>query len=334
VDDKLSNWYVRRSRRRFWKSEHGTDKLAAYHTLYTVLLTLTKLFAPITPFLSETMYQNLTQGDDKESVHLCDFPQVDAALIDEQLSSDMEALLCLVSLGSAARNAVKIKVRQPLAEMKVQPGSDSERRAVERFADQITEELNVKKVALHDPKNGPLLSQEVKANMKALGPKFGPRLKDVQVAIAGAPAALLAAKVQAGQPFELNGFPLDPADVVVTLKAPEGWAGVADRGTQVVVDSRITEELAREGMARDVVRQVQDLRKKANLEMEDRITLHLGTDSDNLRRAIEVHQAYIAAETLAFQWSSQPLNGAAHRASVKVDGQPLTIELAKVVLIA
>jgi isoleucyl-tRNA synthetase len=334
VDDKLSNWYVRRSRRRFWKSEHGTDKLAAYHTLYTVLLTLTKLFAPVMPFLSETMYQNLTQGDDKESVHLCDFPKVDPTLIDEQLSRDMEALLCLVSLGRASRESARINVRKPLAELRVQPDSDSERRPVERFADQITEELNVKKVTLHDPKNGPLLRFEAKPNMKTLGAKFKAQLKDVQAAIASAPAAELAAKVQAGQPFELSGFTLDPADVVVTLKAPEGWAGVADRGTQVVVDSRITEELAREGMARDVVRQVQDLRKKANLEMEDRITLHLGTDSDNLRRAIEVHQAYIAAETLAFQWSSQPLNGAAHRASVKVDGQPLTIELAKVVLIA
>jgi isoleucyl-tRNA synthetase len=218
--------------------------------------------------------------------------------------------------------------------MKVQPGSDSDRRAVERFADQICEELNVKKVTLHDPAKGPLLSQEVKANMKTLGPKFGPRLKDVQAAITAAKPADIAAKVQEGQPFELAGFTLDPADIMVTLKAPDGWAGVADRSTQVLVDTRITEDLAHEGMARDVIRQVQELRKKANLEMEDRITLRLATDAANLRQAIDTHRDYIANETLTIQWASQPLNGEGHRASVKVDGQPLTIELAKAVLIA
>jgi isoleucyl-tRNA synthetase len=334
VDDKLSNWYVRRSRRRFWKSEQGTDKLAAYQTLYVVLTTLTKLFAPVMPFLTETMHQNLKTAADPESVHLCDYPQADAALIDEPLSADMEALLRLVSLGSAARNSVKIKVRQPLAEMKVQPGGDSDRRAVERFADQICEELNLKKVTLHDPSSGPLLTQEVKPHVKTLGPKFGPRLKDVLAAIAGAPTAWLAAQVQGGQPFELacTGGPvtLDPADVVVALKAPEGWAGLADRGTQVLLDARITEDLAREGMARDVVRQVQDLRKKADLEMEDRIALHLATDAPALRQAIEAHRHYIAGETLTARWSAQPLNGQAHQATVQVDTYALTIELAKV----
>ena len=125
VDDKLSNWYVRRNRRRFWKSEQGTDKLAAYQTLYTVLTTLTKLFAPIMPFLTEDDVseprRRRRQGP-AESVHLCDYPEADESLIDNELSADMDALLRLVSLGSAARNTVKIKVRQPLAEMKVQPG--------------------------------------------------------------------------------------------------------------------------------------------------------------------------------------------------------------------
>src|SRR5437588_908953 len=122
------------------------------------------------------------------SVHLCDYPQVDEGLIDADLSADMDALLRLVSLGSAARNSVKIKVRQPLAELRVQPGDERDRRAVERFADQICEELNVKKVALHDPAQGPLLRVMVKPNMKTLGPKFGPRLKEVQAALATADA--------------------------------------------------------------------------------------------------------------------------------------------------
>src|SRR5262249_44866939 len=153
-DDKLSNWYVRRNRRRFWKSERGADKQAAYETLYTVLVTLTRLFAPVMPFLSEVMYRNLSPGvatPGLESVHLCEYPQADESLVDADLSADMDALLRLVSLGSAARNTVKIKVRQPLAEMKVQPADDRDRRAAERFADQVCEELNVKKVTVHDP---------------------------------------------------------------------------------------------------------------------------------------------------------------------------------------
>ena len=167
---------------------------------------------------------------------------------------------------------------------------------------------------------------------KTLGPKFGPRLKEVQTAIAGAPAATLAAQVQGGQPFELlcTGGPvaLESADVIVTQKAPEGWAGVADRGTQVLIDSRITEELAREGMAREVVRHVQELRKTADLNIEDRIVLHLGTGGAELRKAIDAHRDYIAAETLTVQWA-ESADGLAHTQTVKIEGQVLQIALSK-----
>ncbi len=335
VDDKLSNWYVRRSRRRFWKSEHGADKQAAYQTLYTVLMTLTKLFAPVVPFLSETMYQNLRTAEQPESVHLCDFPTVEASLRDAELSDEMNCLLSLVSLGLAARNSVKIKVRQPLAELKVQAGADSEERAaVKRFGDQLREELNVKAVSLHDPEWGPLLTPQVKPNMKMLGPKFGARLKDVAAAIAAADAEDLAAKVRACDSIELrcggDSIQLEPADLLVTVKAAEGWAGLVAGDIHLALDTRITEELSLEGMARDVVRHVQDQRREANLEMEDRIALYLGTESEKLRRAIVAHRDYIAAETLTAEWSAQPLSGPdIHRATVKVDGQALTIELKK-----
>ncbi|HTU92089.1 MAG TPA: isoleucine--tRNA ligase [Gemmataceae bacterium] len=338
VDDKLSNWYVRRSRRRFWKSEHGTDKQAAYQTLYTALLTLAKLFAPIVPFLTETMYLNLKTEDMPESIHLCDYPKVDESLIDAELSDAMNCLLSLVSLGLAARNCVKIKVRQPLAELKVQAGADSEESAaVERFGDQLREELNVKAVSLHDPEWGPLLTPEVKPNLKTLGPKFGARLKDVVAAIAAADAEDLASKVRAGGSLELpcggETIVLEPGDLAVSVKAPEGWIGMVDGETQIALDTRITEELSREGTARDVVRHVQDQRKEAKLEMEDRIVLYLGTESEELRQAIAAHRDYIAAETLTVEWSSQPLTGpGVHRATVKVDGQPLTIELRRAMM--
>jgi isoleucyl-tRNA synthetase len=335
VDDKLSNWYVRRNKRRFWKSEEGRDKLAAFQTLYTVLTTLAKLFAPVMPFLTEAMYQNLVaQGREDLSVHLCAYPEADAGLVDEQLSADMDALFSLRELGSAARNTVKIKVRQPLAEMRVQPAGERERRAVERFAELLCEELNLKKVTLNDPARGQLLTVAVQPNMKTLGPKFGPRLQEVVAALRAADAAAVAARVQEGQPVELAcpGGPvtLEPADVLVRFSAPEGWAGAADRGTQVAIDTRLTEELKREGQAREVIRQVNDLRKKANLEIEDRIILRLDTDSPELRQAIESLHGYIGGETLVAEWAVRSLDGQAARATVKVDGQPLTIELRKV----
>src|SRR5439155_22519764 len=209
VAEKLSNWYVRRNRRRFWKSEKSEDKLAAYQTLYTVLTTLIRLFAPIMPFLTEVMYQNLEQSRSAEagrqlSIHHCNFPEVDDALIDAELSADMEALLRLVPLGSAARHSVRIKVRQPLAEIVIQPASNSERHAIQRFADQISEELNLKKVSLHDPAEGPLLGHEVSPNLKTIGPKFGERVKEIRTALAALHPNSLVAKLQVGGKIELD----------------------------------------------------------------------------------------------------------------------------------
>ncbi|HEY7166159.1 MAG TPA: isoleucine--tRNA ligase [Candidatus Binatia bacterium] len=339
VAEKLSNWYVRRNRRRFWKSEKTEDKLAAYQTLYGVLTTLIKLCAPIMPFLTEAMYGNLEQAKARESgdtpsIHLCDFPTADESLVDAELSATMDALLRLVSLGSSLRNSVKIKVRQPLRELIIQPANDSERLAVERFSEQICEELNIKKVTLHDPATGSLLSYEVRPNLKTLGPKFGGQLKEVQTALAGLDPSLIARKMQADEPVELaissGSVSLTKEDLLMTPKVTDGWAGLADYGTQLLLDVRITEELANEGIAREVVRHVQELRKKSGLEMEDRIVLYFGTDSALLQQAIEKHSSYISGETLAIQWAKQPLDGGSDATTVKVLGQPLTIQLNKV----
>ncbi len=348
VDDKLSNWYVRRNRRRFWKNEKGADKQAAYQTLYTVLATLTKLIAPVVPFLAESMWQNLKplaeagsvpalspprfgEGSGEgfcQSVHLCAYPVVDETLIDRNLSDDMEALLRLVSLGGSARNAGKVsKVRQPLAEAKIQPCTEADGRAADRFADEFLEELNIKKLTIHSNANGPLLKPEVKLNMKTAGPKFGAKLKSVQVAVAAADPVKLIDQLRSG-PVDFADAVVEMADLVVNYIAPEGWAGVADRCTQVAIDTRITPELAREGMARDIVRLVQEQRKNSGLEMEDRITLYLATDSENLKRAIDVHRDYIAAETLTKEWANAPL--VPDCTDAKIDGQVLTISLKKV----
>jgi isoleucyl-tRNA synthetase len=342
IDERLSNWYVRRNRRRFWKSEAGPDKLAAYQTIYTVLVTLSKLVAPVMPFLAEVLYQNLVhsaaEGVNAEpSVHHCDYPAPDESLIDRELSADMDALLRLVSLGASARNNLKIKVRQPLAELKVMPAGDVERRAALRFADQIREELNVKRVTLHDAASGPLLARELKSNQKAMGPKFGPRLKVIQKALAESDPEAIAAALDGAGSFSLSlpdGDPviLTPEDVTVSLNAPQGWTGVADRGTQLALDGRITPELADEGMGREAVRHIQELRKTARLEMEDRIELYLGTESAALRKALDAHRDYICAETLTTNCTTEPLSGDSSAATVKVDGQALVIELRRAIV--
>ena len=341
VDERLSNWYIRRSRRRLWKSETGTDKLSAYQTLHFVLVTLAKLIAPVTPFLSEAMYQNLVVGgvanatDVAASVHHTDYPEVDATLVDVELSADMERLLQLVSLGGAARNAARMKVRQPLAEMRVQPLGDVEGRAVTRFGDQLSEELNVKIITLHEKAAGPLLKTVIKPNFKTLGPKFGPRLKDVQQALLAAePEAILSA-ISTTSTFAL-GLPDGEAaeiareDIVIEMTAAEGWIGAADASYQIAIDTHVTPALAAEGMAREAVRHVQELRKTARLEIEDRIELHLSASSDALRDALVTHRRYIAGETLATRWATAPLAGdGLHRVRAVIDGADLEIELRK-----
>jgi isoleucyl-tRNA synthetase len=261
--------------------------------------------------------------------------RADEALIDAALSADMEALLRLVWLGLSVRNAVKIKVRQPLAEIKILPSSEAERRAIARFTDQISEELNVKKITVHDPADGPLLRYDVKPNLKSLGPKFGEKLKDVQSALAALDPAAVAAKIEAGESLEIQAggaaLALGQSDLLIQTKAADGWSGVADGRTQVALDARITEDLACEGTAREMVRHIQELRKNSGLQIEDRIRLRVETDSPAVRRALEAHRDYICGETLAIELGAEPLDGEAHKASFKFQGKLVSIELTKAV---
>jgi isoleucyl-tRNA synthetase len=349
IDAKLSNWYIRRNRDRFWSSNAKLDaagqrdKLAAYQTLHRVLLDLCRLCAPVIPFLTEVMWQNLASGGRQapvaggeqgadaprspESVHLCDYPTADESLIDTALSEDMDAVLDIVSLGMAARNNVNLNVRRPLSELRVKPGGDLDRRAVERFADLIADELNVRRVTLH---GGPdrMLRRAAVLNPKTAKARFRGNPGPAAAALAGMDVGQVEAALGAGS-FTLLGVQLGPDDVLIQDAAPEGWAGAADRGTQVMIDTRITPELRAAGMARDVIRFVQDARKKAGLDVADKIALYLGTESEQLRAAIAAHRDYIAAETQAVEWlTAPPADG--YTTTVKVDGQPLTIALRKV----
>jgi isoleucyl-tRNA synthetase len=343
VDAKLSNWYIRRNRDRFWSKNTeldaagSRDKLAAYQTLHTVLLDLCRLCAPIVPFLTEVMWKNLRGVGGVESVHLTDYPRPDESLIDSELSEDMDAVMKIVSLGGAARNAAKQKVRQPLAELRVQSESAVDQRATDRFNRLIAEELNVKRVVRydHDSNRGTLLSIGIKLNKKVAGSKFGAHLKDAerQIAAFESQPGLDLNTIRTVFPMPLFDRPelvIQSSDILIEARSPEGWAGVFEGITQVAIDARLTPELKAEGMARDVVRSVQDARKDAGLDVADKIALFLGTESDTLKAAIAEHRPTIASETQAVQWADAPLNGDAHTAAVKVDGQPLTIALRKV----
>jgi isoleucyl-tRNA synthetase len=332
VDEKLSNWYVRGNRRRFWKAADGEDKLSAYQTLHTVLVTLTKLFAPIMPFLSEVMYCNLVvRESNPESVHLCPFPEEDPALLDVALSEEMGALLRLVKLGGSARDTAGQGRRQPLAELTVQPGNDLERRAVIKLGYLLADELSVKKVTVRDPGTGPRLALTIKVNRGTLAPKAKKLWPTVQAAIEAGGPEILALAEGGREAVEIAGVNVTREDLQVTVTAPEGWTGAADQGTQVLLDVRLTPALILEGQARDIVRLVQDLRKKAKLEMSDRIELYLGTDSEKLRAAIAEHQDYLAAETLTTRWATGPLAvPQEQQTTANVDSQALTIHLRKV----
>jgi isoleucyl-tRNA synthetase len=331
----LSTWYVRRSRRRFYGEGWPVDKRAAYSTLYHVLNTLNRLFAPIVPFMAEKIYQNLAARrieDAPSSVHHAPFPEADESLIDDSLSAHVEASLRLVSLARAARKESRLKVRQPLAELVVVPGDGTERKAVELFRDHFLEELNVKRVTLQESAND-LVTVTVEPNAKTIGPKFGRHAAEAREAIGRLNGKSVEQSLQTGErvtiTVEGNETPIDPDDVTIKRSYGDDWAGAADGQTVVLLDKRLTPELANEGLARDIVRNVQNLRKEAGLEIDDRIRVGLVTESASLRSAIGAFGDYIRAETLAIEITPEPLAETATHKDVKIGREPLGLALMK-----
>jgi isoleucyl-tRNA synthetase len=310
---KMSTWYLRRSRRRFWKSESDSDKQAAYSTLYTALVTLAKLLAPSMPFLADEMYQNLVLSVDEtapESVHLARWPEVLPEMIDESLNRDMALVMRLVSLGHSARQKANRKVRQPLAEVAFSLGNPTERKAVETYADLFLDELNVKHVRLLDASTE-ALSHTVKPLPKQLGQKYGNKFPAIQKAILAMNAEEAARPLLAGKPLRVqaNGetFEVLPEEVEVKAQAKEGFAVAEDGAYVAALVTDLTPELVQEGLAREFVRRVQDLRKSADLDVADRIELFVDA-SPGLRSAVEAYQEYITTETLAssLEFASPP----------------------------
>ena len=329
--DRLSNWYVRRSRRRFWKSEGDADKQAAYATLYECLTTLCRLLAPFTPFVTEEMYQNLVVGRVKGalgSVHLTEWPTSDAALIDEQLSARTQLAIRLASLGRSARATSKIKVRQPLAELAVELRDPKEYAYLPIIAPQLLDELNIKSVRGADA-GAKLLSYVIKPNLPKLGPKYGKEVGRIRQALAAMDPAAIASASERGLPIKAGEFELAPDEVLVERVPAAGYAVAADGGYAAAVSTEITPALRAEGTARETVHLVQNLRKTAGLEISDRIALYI-EGSDALKQALGSLDSYVREETLATRVSfGQAPEGAASETH-EIDGERVTVALHKV----
>ncbi len=303
VQESLSNWYVRLCRRRFWKGSYETDKIAAYQTLYTCLVEVSKLMAPIAPFYADHLYKDLNKNTLKErfeSVHLADFPVVNTAMIDPSLEQKMQKAKTISSLVLSLRKKEKIKVRQPLQKVMIPVLSLAEEKEIEAISDLIKSEVNVKEVVIIDDASD-ILVKEIKPNFKTLGPKFGADLKAIVTQINLFGKAEIQTLEQNGSiSLEINqkNITLGPSDVVISSKDVAGWLVASEGGLTVALDITLTEELQLEGMARELVNRVQNLRKDSGFEVTDTIELNIQSQAQ-LERAVDAHMTYIKAETLA-----------------------------------
>jgi isoleucyl-tRNA synthetase len=298
--EDLTNWYIRRSRRRFWKSQNDADKLHAYRTLRYVLVQLCKVAAPITPFISDAIYRNLRGRNMPESVHLCDFPAADDAARNPELERRMALAQTVVKLGRQLRTDHDLKVRQPLARLHVVSADPLVRQQVAAFAELVIDELNIKELAT-DADESALAHIQVKPDFRKLGPRFGAKMKLAAAAIAALPpdeAAILAA----GRPVTVNVDgaleKIEPADVVVQRTPREGLVVAAEENVIVAIETALTPALLCEGLAREFVSKIQNLRKDAEFEVSQRIAIDFVADEETAA-ALKAHRAYIAGETLA-----------------------------------
>ena len=331
--EDLSNWYVRRNRKRFYSTGMDNDKVAAYLTLYECLTTLLTLLAPFVPFTSEELYQNLVRSVDEKapfSVHLCDWPLVDESLIDEKLTRETHLVMRVVGLGRATREKAQIKVRQPLNALHVRVTSQSEEGALTRLKDQVLEELNIKQLNLLSADND-MLAYTLKPQVKILGPKYGPLVQKILSlfkALDAHGANEAARQLQAtgklsftveGQQVELNA-----SEVEVISTARAGFVAAEENGYVVALETTITPDLREEGLVRDLTHYVQDMRKKAGFKIEDHIALRLETDEE-LAAMLERYRSALQAETLADSLSivtdpaSAPALNEAYREKVAPD---------------
>ena len=326
--DVLSNWYVRRGRERYWGSEMTEDKVAAYTTLYTVLVTLAKVTAPYTPFMAEMMYQNLVPAfypEAPESVHLCDFPVADESFIDPVLEKGMEDVLDVVVLGRAARNAGNLKNRQPLAEMLV---ASNRPLSIEGELRSVTlDELNVKFMRFVED-GASLVKYVLKPQLRTLGPKYGKQLKAITQFLSECDGAEVVSAVRNGGSYTI---PLDPPvvlleeDLQIFTQSAEGYQAAAGGGITVALDTRLTEELLDEGTERELVSKIQTMRKEAGFEVTDRINVYYISGEGRAKKMLRLSQ--FAGDVLANSVTEGSAEGFTRE--VDVNGEKVTLTLVK-----
>ncbi|HKH78274.1 MAG TPA: isoleucine--tRNA ligase [Rubrobacteraceae bacterium] len=338
--DELSNWYVRRSRRRFWKAEDDRDKKAAHSTLFECLVAVAKLSAPFTPFVAEALYQNLVVNTDAgapESVHLADWPEIDEALVDEGLSRHMAAARRVVALGRAARNAAATKTRQPLREVVVVPEDreDGEfRRGVEDLAPVVLDELNVKELRFGEAED--ILAHDLKPNLSVVGPKHGRLVPGIRRALEEAPPEV-GARAAAGKPvtIDVDGdeITLSPEEMLIEPREREGYALVREGGLSVALRSDLDPDLVDEGLVRELVHRVQNLRREQGFEIEDLVSVSLGGSPhlvDLLRGPWgDYFKSEVLARELRLSAEEEPREdgGPAVPAELSVDGEHLWVRV-------
>ncbi len=317
--DNLSNWYVRRSRRRFWKSENDGGKFEAYQTLYTVLVEISKLLAPFMPFLADSIYKNLTG---ETSVHLADWPKAKKAYIQPQLNEEHKIIRHIVTLGHAVRDKSGIKVRQPLSEVQIGLPAFIDPKMVMAQQDVIMEELNVKKLTLLN-NVGEYVKQVVAPKAKILGPKYGRLVQEIiRKAKAGEYILLDNGQVKIGDHI------LMPEEVEVGFAGREGFDVASENGLSVILDTFLTETLKQEGIARDVIRCLQDLRKEVNYKVDDRIYIYIHA-SGQVNDAIQAFADYICRETLAIELQDKGVFEADKEREIDIEGVIIKIGVRK-----
>jgi isoleucyl-tRNA synthetase len=302
TQEYLSNWFVRLSRRRFWKGDYQQDKISAYQTLYTCMLTIAKLGAPIAPFYMDKLYRDLTNVSQKEkfeSVHLADFPVYDETFIDKTLESKLENAQTISSLVLSLRSNKRIKVRQPLQKIMIPVDSKEQKEEILAVSDLIKQEVNVKAVELLEDASD-ILVKTIKPNFKALGPRFGKDMKLVAGAVNGFSADDIKKIEQNGEiDIDINGknVKLVREDVEIKSQDIEGWLVANEGALTVALDVTITDELRQEGIARELVNRIQNLRKDSGFEVTDRIDVRLQKE-DSIMQAVSTNLEYIKTETL------------------------------------
>ncbi|MEE1113571.1 MAG: DUF5915 domain-containing protein, partial [Eubacterium sp.] len=326
VDD-MSNWYVRRSRERFWAKGMEQDKINAYMTLYTALVDLSKAAAPMIPFMTENIYRNLVctvNGSAPESIHLCDYPTVNESWIDKDLEATMDDLMQIVVLGRAARNASNLKNRQPISRMLVQ----ADFTLSDFYTDIIEDELNIKAVEFDDSLK---VEYSIKPQLKTVGPKFGKLVGGIRKALGELDGAAAVAEVNANGTLKIdvNGESVELAkeDLLIEIAQTEGFVTESDQGITIMLDTNLTPELVEEGFVNEIISKIQTMRKDFGFEVQDHILVY-AKDNEKIESVLEAHRAQIAAKVVADDIIFDRIAG--FEKEWKINGEAVTLGIEKV----